>query len=264
PPLISSRVPCSRMNRKGREITPPFAPLSLYLPPGVLHRVPLPYGVDNRVGKQRARTEPSRCGGWREVGETSRQRSSTANGRKWTLVREEHAEREKTGKRKRADRWRHRGELGKTGDTFISEWRKGEKRREGEGGGIVPREIEVTGSLAVVFLDRWQSARGWSDKRENTVPAGRKPMGTESGIHGTRETTLATGHSRCEIKHREERRLNVGCARQCFLFKIDRKVKFKFLLIAIEYLRTRSLSGLIVGIYVWTEIKFLPRRWKRN
>ena len=54
--------------------------------------------------------------GWRNEQATS----STANGRKWTLVREEYAEREKTGKRKRADRWRHRGELGKTGDTFIS------------------------------------------------------------------------------------------------------------------------------------------------
>ena len=85
--------------------------------------------------------------------------------------------------------------------------REGEREREREE--ELPGEIEVTGSLVVVFLDRWQSARGWSDKRENTVLAGQKPMGTE-GIHGTRETTLATGHSRCEIKHREKRRLNVG------------------------------------------------------
>lgn len=213
--------------------------------------------------------------GWWEVGGTSRQHSSTANGRKWTLVREEYAEREKTGKRKRADRWRHRGELGKTGDTFISEWRKGEKRRERErkrGEEVeLPREIEVTGSL-VVFLDRWQSARGWPDKRENTVPAGWKPMGTE-GIHGTRETTLATGHSRYEIKQRRGTTIvRVGCARQCFLFKIDSKVKSKFCFGSNWTFRvcTRSSSGLflafgsIVGIYVRTEVKFLHRRSKHN
>ena len=79
--------------------------------------------------------EPSGCGGKGLVRGLEKRASNApppltgANGRSFARNT---PEREKTGKRKRADRWRHRGELGKTGDTFISEWRKGEKRRARE------------------------------------------------------------------------------------------------------------------------------------
>lgn len=73
-------------------------------------------------------------------------------------------------------------------DTFIIE------RREPAG------KIETAGPPRCRRLRRWQPARGFTDKRENTLDT-REPMGR--GDQGSRETALAAGHSRREIKHYE-------------------------------------------------------------
>lgn len=84
------------------------------------------------------------------------------HGRKWTLVREEYAERER-------------------------KWRK----------------IEMTSPLVVVFLDGKLPGGGRIREGEQRMDR-RKPMGQEGETRRERETsetTLATGHSRCKIKH---------------------------------------------------------------
>lgn len=65
------------------------------------------------------------------------------------------------------------------------------------------RKIEMTSPLVVVFLDGKLPGGGRIREGEQRMDR-RKPMGQEGETRRereTNETTLATGHSRCKIKH---------------------------------------------------------------
>lgn len=65
------------------------------------------------------------------------------------------------------------------------------------------RKIEMTSPLVVVFLDGKLPGGGRIREGEQRMDR-RKPMGQEGETRRERETsetTLATGHSRCKIKH---------------------------------------------------------------